>query len=164
MATGSPNYGSAGVGLGVLQLGLGFLNAENERAYGAFQERIAEFNAKQAERQADLIIEKGRKDALSVRDQGKQIVAKQRSSFAAQGIDINSGSAADVQNETLEFSAADARTVANNAYLQAMGVKMEAVGMRAQGGYQSAASGARANLSLVNSGIEGALTYMRMTK
>lgn len=164
MATGTSNYQAAGAGLGVLQLGLGFLNAENERAYGAFQERIATFNAKQAERQADLIIEKSRKDSLAVRDQGKQIVAKQRASFASQGIDINSGSALDVQNETLEFSAEDARTVQNNAYLQAMGVKMEAIGMRAQGGYQAAASGARANLSLVNSGVDGALTYMRMNR
>jgi hypothetical protein len=133
-------------------------------AAGAYQERVQEFNARMAEKQADLIIQKSAKDANQVRLQGDQVLGKQRVNFAAQGIDINSGSALAIQDETVARSKEDARTVINNAYLEAIGIRYDAVNQRSQGGMARVAANARANTSLINGGIEGALTYARLSR
>lgn len=62
--------------------------------------------------------------------QGGQIKAAQ----AANGIDVNSGSALDVQTSQKEASQLDAETVLNNANLSAYGYTTQAVNDQAQAG------------------------------
>lgn len=55
-----------------------------------------------------------------------------RSGIAANGLDVNSGSAADVQTSQRELGALDTGTVANNGALQVYGYQTQATGYQAQ--------------------------------
>ncbi len=113
------------------------------------------------EKQAERVIEKGTKDSNLVRVQGEQILGKQQVGLAGQGVDLGSGSALDIQKETITMSSNDARTVQNNAYLDALGIKYQTQDMRNQGNMARIAGDSRAASSLVNAGLGSALTIQR---
>lgn len=159
----SSGFSGTGAGLGLAQFGMSFLQSQNMRSAGAYQEKIAEFNAKMAERQADRVIELGIKESGKARKAGAQVLGSQRVSLANQGLDLNTGSALAVQQETLEASADDARTIENNAFMEAMGLRYEALTQRQQGRMANIGANFEADMSLVNGGLQGALTYQRVS-
>ena len=153
---------AAAAGVGIAQFGLSFIQSQNQRAVGAYQQRIADFNAKMAEKQADRVIEVGAKNANKVRAEGQKVEAAQKVNFAAQGIDISSGSALAIQQETAALAAEDARTVENNAFMEAMGLRYEALNTRQEGRMAYIGANLDADMSLVQGGLQGALSYQRL--
>lgn len=100
---------------------------------GAYQWRLAEWNANIAEQAAKDAISRGDIEAGRVRSGTRQTVGSQRAALAAQGIDVNTGSAADVQSDTARIGALDELTARNNAAREAWGYKVQAWNERTQG-------------------------------
>lgn len=156
-------FDKTGGALGFAQFGLSFIQSQNQRAMGAYQQKIADFNAKMAEKQADRVIELGVKESRKALESGEQVLGSQQVNFASQGVDISSGSALAIQQETMAKSADDARTIENNAFMEAMGLRYEALNQRQQGRMAYIGANFNADQSLVNGGLQGALTYQRVS-
>jgi len=88
-------------------------------------------NAQLAERRAVEIMQDSEiaVDIFRRRKVGK-ILGSQRAAYAGQGVDVHSGSAADVRESNLREVAEDAMTIRNNAWRIAMGHKFEAIELR----------------------------------
>lgn len=62
-------------------------------------------------------------DAAKVRSAGTQLIAKQRTMYAASGVDPSQGTPLDVMSDTRLMSELDARTVENNAARRVRGYR-----------------------------------------
>lgn len=107
--------------------------AEYARANAAFQQAQAEINARYAEMQAEEVVLRGDKEASEYQKKVSKVVGSQRAALAAQGIEVDSGTAVDLQQEAAETGALDVQTIKNNAWRQAFGYKQEAIQSRFQG-------------------------------
>lgn len=129
-----------------ISLAGGMMGAQNARQQGAFQEAMAEQNAAYKEAAAQDAEKRGAVDADRYRRQVGQLIGEQRTGFAANGIDVNSGTAAEIQDDTAAFGEFDALTIANNAAREAWGYRVGAQndlmnGRMAQSNARSAATG-----------------------
>jgi hypothetical protein len=79
-----------------------------------FDQKMAAINATDA-------INRGNAAAARVRAQTAEAVGAQRAAGGASGVDVGSGSAADVQSQERKFSALDLVTIGNNAAREAWG-------------------------------------------
>ncbi len=97
--------------------------AANQQAN--FQANIAKNNADLASRKADEAREFGkvseRKNQIAV----LQLLGQQRAAAAANGVDVNVGSAADLQADTVAFGRLDDLTIRNNAEREALGFEAQ---------------------------------------
>jgi hypothetical protein len=100
---------------------------------GRYHQRLAEWNANLAERQAADAVARGAKAEQRHRQGVKGLVGAQRAALAAQGIEINDGSALDVQADTVQLGELDALTLRNNAAREAWGYKAQASDERQRG-------------------------------
>lgn len=91
-----------------------------------YQEMQLKTNERMANIQADQAIKRGDKEAQAVRQKTKQLIGSQRAALAAQGIEVNADTSADIQADTASLGALDALTVKNNAWLESWGYKVQA--------------------------------------
>jgi hypothetical protein len=87
--------------------------------------KIADLQAKDAEVRGDIEEDRFRKGV-------EQYIGAQRAAFSASNIDVNFGSAVDVQADTAFQGELDALTIRNNAMRESWGFKVEAVDQRAR--------------------------------
>ena len=109
-------------------------------AYGSYkageaQQDIANRNAKLLERSADDAIERGNEEAIASRRRTKLLVGEQRATAAAQGLDVNSGVAFDLQDQATQHGLADEATIRKNAWREAWGIRTQAGNQRQEGRY-----------------------------
>lgn len=137
-----------------IAVGGAYLQSENAKTQAKYNSAIANANARLLDMQGDRANEKGARDASAYGKQLNKITGTQRTAFAAQGVDISSGSAAEVVQDTATIGAQDMMTIKNNAALEAWGFKTQAIDMRAKGEMgEIAASNAFKN-SLVTGGLQ----------
>lgn len=144
-ATSAANYDwLADLGLGISGVGVldtlagtyyglkakqGELKAEAMNAeFAANQANIA---ARAAERDAEVIIRAGQQAAAWRGAQESMDVAATRANAAASGVDVNTGSTAEVQRAQRLASEVDKRTILTNAQRQANATREGAANMRA---------------------------------
>ncbi|EKD5498874.1 hypothetical protein OR538_005007 [Pseudomonas aeruginosa] len=106
--------GAAGAG--------GLLNAYSQIQQGKDAVRTANRQQAYLNRQARQVLDQGEFEDAQLYEQGRQIVGAQRAGFAANGVDVNSGSASRVQESTMNQVAMDAEQVRRNAFNQAFGI------------------------------------------
>ena len=94
---------------------------------------LADFNAQVAELQADDAIARGVEEEQRFRARVRGTIASQRAGYAASNIDVNFGTAADVQADAAFLGELDALTIAGNAAREAWGFKMQAEDLRRRG-------------------------------
>lgn len=123
--------GSAGLSLAGM-----FMGAYGQYQAGKVNQRLSEYNAGVAEYQAVDAIKRGRVEATRRRTLTRGIIGAQRVSLARQGVDINDGSALDVQADSAYLGELDAQTIQNNAAREAWGFKVQAYDMRLRGDAQ----------------------------
>lgn len=111
-------------------------------------------NARLADMQADDAIRRGNTEANKAVRQGDQMVSEQRAASAAQGIDINTGSAGDIQTETTALSQQDAEIMKNNAWREAWGFKTQAIDARNQGNLALVAGNNAARNTMLTGGLQ----------
>ena len=105
------------------------------QGYGSFRQaqnkqRAAEFNADMLDLQATDAISRGQLETQRVRQRGKSIIGQQRAGYASQGVDVSSGTAAQLADQTGQLSEQDAIRVKLDAMRQAWGLRSQATMMR----------------------------------
>ena len=120
-------------------------------AYQGSKERKAqgEFNARLAGIDASEVLVQGEEQANAVLRAGADLKGRQRAAFAGKGVDVNAGTASDIQAETDFFSQADAGRARDNAAQQAYRIRLQ--GANYQRGADNENPLASAALSLLGS-------------
>lgn len=147
------------MGLGPIISGLGFgLNAfaqgQAAKEQGEFQKQQYEANAQIADMQASDAIKRGDVQASDYSKKAGQVLGAQRSAYAGQGVDVNSGSAAAIQDETQNVAARDIATIKSNAWREAWGFRSQATSMRSQGAAAKATGDFTAGTTLLTGGLQ----------
>ena len=133
-----------------------YMEGEAGKRKAEYEEVLAKSNQKMAEFSAARVIEGANKDASSYGKQVRKVIGKQRSNFAAQGIVLDSGDAADIQNETANIGADEMNQIRNNGYLEAWGIKTNAKNQINQAAFNMEAAKFAAETSLITAGMKGA--------
>jgi hypothetical protein len=139
------------IGLGLTAVG-GYQQYQAGRANADYQEQLGERNAEIGRRQAAQERDIGNIDEERHLRKVRQMLGAQRAAGAANGLDINSGSALDLQAETAGFGAADASTIRSNALRRAWGLEVGAVNDLNAGRADAAASRNAATGTLITTG------------
>lgn len=140
--------------LAALQLSSGYSQAQAIEAEGDYQQSIYNINARFADVQAEDAIKRGDKEAIQLKKQAKKLIGSQRVALAAQGIDIESGSALEVQEDTAALAADDVMTIKNNAWKEAWGYRVQAFDFRNRGEFAKLSAKNKARNTLLTSGIQ----------
>jgi len=128
--------------------------AKAQKAAGAYQQQTYEQNARLAEIQAQDAIDRGETDAKNNDKKTKVLIGAQRARLAAQGIDIESGSALDVQTDTAAAGAEDSLTIRNNAWRESWGYKVQALNYRTGGNFAMLTANNAANQTILTGGMQ----------
>jgi len=130
----------------------GVSSAMSENAAGKFNQIQAKHNARIADLQAEDAILRGRDDERLFRRQTDVLIGAQRTSLAAQGIEIDSGTALRIQEDTAALGELDALTIRNNARREAWGYQVQAGDQRLRGDIARAEGRNRAMSTLLGTG------------
>lgn len=107
--------------------------AKAAQAQGEYEGQVFDLNAATADRLAEDAIARGEEAVDRHRTDVKRLIGSQRAALAASGVDINSGSAAAVQEDAAYLGELDAQTMLNNARREAFGYETQAANLRQQG-------------------------------
>ena len=131
---------------------------------GDFQENQANINARYAEFESEEAMLQGDAVAKKLQRRYAKMRGSQRARLAAQGIAIDTGSAGQIQKETMELAAEDLEDLKLNAWRKSFGFKQEAARTRAAGRYARQDARARSRDTLIagatratGTGLRGAL-------
>ena len=123
--------GIAGAGIS----GIGAVEAGQATANAAsYSAEVARNNATIANQNADYSIAAGQRKTADTSMKNAANIGRIKGAQAASGIDVNSGSAEDVQVGNRETGQLDSETVLNNSELQAYGYRSAATGFTAEAG------------------------------
>jgi hypothetical protein len=127
------------VGLGMQAYGM-VRGARAEKKAGDAAQRAAnsqaelfDFNASVAEQQAADAVERGHDEEGRFRSSVRAMIASQRTGFAGQGVEVDVGSAREVQEDAAYLGELDAMQIRQNAAREAWGFKTEAIDLRMRG-------------------------------
>lgn len=101
-------------------------------AQANYQAQLARNNQMIAEWNARRALQQGRVAEQQQRFKTAQVIGAQRAALASQGGDINSGSPLDIVGDSARAGEFDARTIRNNAAMQAYGFRVQAANAGAQ--------------------------------
>lgn len=111
----------------------GIQQAGAERDAGRYQAEVAEVNAKQSDYRAEQAGRIGAIREEQHRAQVRKLAGTQRATMAANGIDVGSGTALALVDETYTLGEQDALTIRYNAMNEAWGHRETASELRQQG-------------------------------
>lgn len=145
------------IGVGALQLYSGFTQARMFRDQARFNKRIADMNAKWAEHDAWEAEKYGFTESARYQSLIDKTVSEQRAIMASKNIDVSTGTAKELQEETKLIGYLNQLDIQNRASLQARGLKNEAGNLRLGGRLGIAQAEAQAGSAILQ-GIAGAGT------
>jgi DNA-binding helix-hairpin-helix protein with protein kinase domain len=120
---------AAGVSaVGAVEGGIASKNAAD------YQAQVAANNSQIANQNATYAMESGEAQAANQSRKGAANLGQIKVKQAASGVDVNSGSAVDVQAGQRETNQLDTETVLNNSELQAYGYRTQSTNFQAQSG------------------------------
>lgn len=125
-------------------------DAQSDQA--AYQKQQFDYNAGQAETSAEDAERRGGLAVAQIQRQGKQVLGQQRVGMGAQGVDVNNGSAAEVQADSQEANERDVMTTQNNAWREAWGYRQQGGNFVAQGNQAQAAGNTLSTNTLLTGG------------
>lgn len=148
--------GSGGASLlgGALTLAGANAEAEAIRHQAAFEQQQLAFNKKIAEINAKDAIDRGDQNIKDFKKQASKVQGSQQAALAAQGIDVDSGTAAGVKYETEKQIETDVARIKNNAWREAWGYKIEATNLQTQSAITGLSAKNRANNTILAGGIQ----------
>lgn len=149
-------YASGSAASAFSNIGSAYSQSQAYKAAGANARQIGDTNARTAELQAKDATSRGNRAAIEVKKQAGRVAGDQRVAFAAQGVDVNSGTAAGIQEDTRAMGALDALTIQNNATLEAWGYKMGGINASAQGRSAEISANSQAAQTLLTGGLRAA--------
>lgn len=135
------------------------MGAQQAQQQGAATAEANLQNAAFADAAANDAIKRGEFESDQSRIDTRGMIGAQRAGFAANGVDVNSGSAADIQDDTAALGELDALTIKNNAAREAWGYRKQS--QQYQQTARNAQRSARSSMfgSLLTAGSQGARAY-----
>jgi hypothetical protein len=131
------------IGTGFQMIGA-YNNAQAQAAQARYQAQVAQNNAVIASQNARYASAAGEAKAEDASLRARAAVGAARAAEAANGVDVNTGSASDVQTTEREVKNLEVQRVRNNAALEAYGYRTQQTGYQAQAGlYQGQAQQAQ---------------------
>lgn len=126
----------AGVGMGVQAVGN--IKAGNaakkagqaQQAAAESEAQLSEYNAKVADIQSTDALQRGQEEENRFRMGVRGMIGSQRAGIAASNVDVNYGSAVDVQADAAYLGEVDALTIRNNAARESWGIAQQATDLR----------------------------------
>lgn len=138
--------------------GSGF-SAYSAYSAGQSNRRIGKANAQLADIAAQDAIQRGNMEADKSLARTRQQVGDQRAALAAQGVLVDSGTGADITNQTESLGALDAMTIKNNAAREAFGFRQQADNARIGGKFAALRGQNEAYSTLLTGGARAADRY-----
>lgn len=134
-----------GAAMGFMQIAGSYSKSKAEELQGDWEKSLNEHNARLAEMDSQDALERGERDATELKRQSKRLIGSQRVALAAQGLELDDGTALQLQTDTAEQAELDAITTRNNAWREAWGYRAQAQESRNRGAmaYSAAMTGAR---------------------
>lgn len=126
-----------------------YSQAQALKTQGDYQRQQAEMNAKIADFQALDAIKRGDKAAGMAERKSRQLQGSQRAALAAQGLNVDSGSGLELQNDSAELGAIDSATIKNNAWLEAWGYRAQSLDLNSQGQFAQMSANNQASSTLL---------------
>lgn len=123
----------------VLTAAAGVQTADAQKKAGEAQAEQAAENAKAAKAQGESTVLAAQIEEDRRRQQTRQMLASQRAGFAANNVDMSTGSAMDILGDTAMVGEQDALTIRANAARQAWGYSVDANNSMNQGRMAQAA-------------------------
>ncbi len=123
------------------------------KAQSYYQSGVSKLNAELSEIKAEDAIRQGYMESRDYQKEVDSMISDQRVAYAAQGVDVNFGSAADIQRETRLQGAMDVLKIKNNSYLEAWGYKSEAINDTAAGRFTEVSGRNNARNTLITGGM-----------
>jgi len=129
-------------------------SASAARKQGKYESAAFRTNAAYARINANDALARGQTSAMSAAVKARMIVGSQRAALAAQGIDISSGSALDVQVNTGHLSELDIMNIKNNAAREAWGYNIQASDYENRATLASMEASNKSRSTLLTGGLE----------
>lgn len=104
----------------------------------SYQAQVASNNAQIAQEQASLATQKGEQQALAQGEKNRATQGAIASSMAANGVDVNTGSAANVKQSADLLGMQDVQTIRSNAAIENYGYRSQKMGYEAEAGLDTA--------------------------
>lgn len=104
-----------------------------QRKQGEYQASALDTNAGLADERAADALQRGKEAQRNQVLGTKQLLGSNRSGFAGQGVQVDNGSALDVQADTAQLGELDRLMIEHNAMRESMGYKTDATILRNQG-------------------------------
>lgn len=142
------------VGSGVMS----FVSAQNQ---ASAMEQVARNNQKMAEYQAQDAQRRGEEEAQAAQRRARGLLGTQRSMMAARGLDLTSGTPAELQMQTEMFGEQDVATSRLNAAREAWAVRADAANQSANARIQARAMRMSGAGSLLGAGAAVADKWMQ---
>lgn len=142
-----------GAGAGMSAVGA-YGQAASQKSNLGYEARMADFNATLAERQAQVAMEKGQFTVNQLRRDTAGLKGTQRATMAARGLDLTSGTPADILTGTDYMGEVDAQQAEINAVREAWGYRTQATNL------QNEARSKRANAKAISPGMAAATSLL----
>jgi len=111
----------------------GGISALSSLSAGNFSDQIGKANQAARNKQAEGVIAAGQVEEQQYRYGVADLKGKQKTSFAASGVDISSGSPVDILSDTAAIGELDALTIRSNAATEASNIRQIGSNERLQG-------------------------------
>ena len=135
--------GFASAGQATSELVHGYTQSNAQKRMAEAEKLNFDFNRDVAKLQAKDAVSRGKRQAHLIRKMGRQMIGSQRVALAAQGVELDSGTALALQEQTNTMASIDAITIKANAYREAWGYKVQAMNYGNQGAQAIAAGNYR---------------------
>ncbi len=122
-----------------------------QRASLEYQSAVQRNNQIIAQRQADDARARGEVEANKKRQQAQQLIGRQRTVLAGNGVEVDTGSALDITSDTAAAGELDALTIRANAEREALGFETNAMNFGSQS-QLSSFQASQQDASLANAG------------
>lgn len=153
-----------GVSVGLQLLG-SYLSSQNIREAAKVRKRISEINSEFAELDAYDAEIAGFSQVAEYQVTVDQTLSNQRLAFTSQDVDVNFGSAAELQQETRLVAELNRMEIVKRANERALGLEQQSRDILLQGGINQNDANRKASqtltLGLLNAGVTGATGYAR---
>ena len=107
-------------------LATSFAQAQAIQGQAGYRSTLAQINSRFASMESRDIIKQGNKRAIEQGKNIKQLVGKQKAGFASGNVLVGDGTAAQIENQTIEIGQEEQRNIRNNAWKQAFGIRQQA--------------------------------------
>lgn len=153
MSTATIIAGSQALGAGASVLGA-FGQASAIRAQGQETRRNLDEAARLERQRAEEALDIGEQQALQQSSRIRQVLGAQQAALAAQGIQVDTGSALDLQADAARFGAADQLTLRFNAIRESFGLQSRALALETQGQLAEISGRTQARQTLLTAGAQ----------